>query len=214
MAPVAGIVLAGGRSSRMGAEKAALDWGGVPLLVHVVGRLAAAVDVSVLVVARPGQVLPALPAGVARIDDAVADQGPLRGLAGGLAAAGAAGAEIAIAVTVDAPFLAAAVVTALAAALAGDPAAEIAAIDTGRRTAPFPAAYRPGLAAAAHELLDAGERRARALVTAAPVHRIDATDLLAIPAVAAADPELRSLTDLDDPTTYTRLRPAGSAPRL
>ena len=34
-----GIVLAGGRSARMGRSKAALDIGGVPLLTRVVGRL-------------------------------------------------------------------------------------------------------------------------------------------------------------------------------
>ena len=38
MARAAGIVLAGGRSSRMGTPKAALEWHGSTLLRRVVGR--------------------------------------------------------------------------------------------------------------------------------------------------------------------------------
>ena len=38
MAQVAGIVLAGGRLSRMGTPKAALEWHGSTLLRRVVGR--------------------------------------------------------------------------------------------------------------------------------------------------------------------------------
>src|SRR5215213_7709623 len=64
MAEAAGIVLAGGRSSRMGTPKAALEWHGSTLLRRVVGVVARSVDGPVVVVRAPGQQLPALPGGV------------------------------------------------------------------------------------------------------------------------------------------------------
>lgn len=190
----------------MGSDKAWLPWGEGTLLGHVAERLAAGVDGPLIVVARAGQELPSLPPGAARVDDAVADEGPLRGLAGGLAAAAARGAEVAVAVTVDAPFLAPAVVAALARALGSDPGSEAAALCAGGRLPPFPAAYRCSLAAGAERLLADGERRARALLAAARVRRVTAAELLADPEVAAQDPRLRSLEDLDDPGAYERVR--------
>ena len=53
------IVLAGGRSERMGREKATLPFAGETLLAHVVRRVAPLV-LEVVVVGRPGQALPPL----------------------------------------------------------------------------------------------------------------------------------------------------------
>src|SRR3954470_493537 len=86
MAHAAGIVLAGGRSSRMGTPKAALEWHGSTLLRRVAGIVARAVDGPVVVVRAPGQALPSLPANVEVVDDAREGRGPLQGLASGLAA--------------------------------------------------------------------------------------------------------------------------------
>src|SRR3954468_23870491 len=86
MADAAGIVLAGGRSSRMGSPKAALEWHGSTLLRRVCGIVGRAVDGPVVVVRAPGQELPALPAAVEIVDDAREGRGPLQGLAAGLAA--------------------------------------------------------------------------------------------------------------------------------
>src|SRR4051794_41302643 len=86
MADAAGIVLAGGRSSRMGTPKAALTWHGSTLLGRVCGLVARAVAGPVVVVRAPGQPLPALPAGVQVVDDPVEGRGPLQGIVTGLAA--------------------------------------------------------------------------------------------------------------------------------
>jgi lysophospholipase L1-like esterase len=88
MADAAGIVLAGGRSSRMGRPKAALEWHGSTLLRRVCGIVGRAVDGPVLVVRAPGQELPELPDAVELVEDAREGRGPLQGLAAGLAAAG------------------------------------------------------------------------------------------------------------------------------
>jgi molybdopterin-guanine dinucleotide biosynthesis protein A len=88
MRGTAGIVLAGGRSSRMGTSKAALEWHGSTLLRHVTGIVGRAVDGPVIVVRAPGQVLPDLAVDVEIVDDASEGRGPLQGLAGGLRAIG------------------------------------------------------------------------------------------------------------------------------
>lgn len=83
MSPLGGVVLAGGRSSRMGTDKALLDWHGVPLIVHVVEAVRAAIDGPVVVVGAPGQNLP-----VDAIEDPVPYGGPVVGLKAGLEAVG------------------------------------------------------------------------------------------------------------------------------
>ena len=98
------VVLAGGRSSRMGTPKAALEWHGSTLLRRTVGILARATDGPVVVVRASGQDLPALPKETIVVDDPRDGKGPVQGIAAGLAAlAGQAGA--AFVTSTDLPFL-------------------------------------------------------------------------------------------------------------
>ena len=81
------IVLAGGRSVRMGADKASLVFQGESLLFRVVSRLAPQWG-SVLVVAAPNQELPPIPTGSVRVvRDEYPGKGPLSGIYTGLKAA-------------------------------------------------------------------------------------------------------------------------------
>jgi molybdenum cofactor guanylyltransferase len=84
MTDATAIVLAGGKSSRMGKPKALLPFDNEPLIVHVVATLRR-LFAEVVVVAAPGQELPAMPVTLAR--DAVAHQGPVGGIYYGLTAA-------------------------------------------------------------------------------------------------------------------------------
>ena len=81
MADCAAVLLAGGQSSRMGAPKAWLEFGGRPLLQHLVERLAE-VTPEVIVVAAPGQELPPTSARV--LYDESPGEGPVAGLVVGL----------------------------------------------------------------------------------------------------------------------------------
>lgn len=99
----AGIVLCGGRSTRMGQPKALLAWQGRTLIEHVVGCLAPCVDELLVVTSRTL----ALPEGVAAqgariVVDREPERGPLAALRDGLAAARA---ELAFVTATDAPFL-------------------------------------------------------------------------------------------------------------
>jgi molybdopterin-guanine dinucleotide biosynthesis protein A len=84
MTRVAAIVLAGGRSSRMGTSKALLHFDGEPLIVHIVETLQRLFP-EVVVVTAPGQDLPSM--AVTLVHDDVAYQGPVGGLCYGLKAA-------------------------------------------------------------------------------------------------------------------------------
>src|SRR3954464_10860020 len=85
MTRTGGIVLCGGRSSRMGKPKAWLPFGDELMLPRVVRILREVVE-EVVVVAAPGQEVPPLPGEVQIVRDEVEGRGPLGGLAAGLAA--------------------------------------------------------------------------------------------------------------------------------
>src|SRR3954452_13941182 len=80
-----GVVLCGGQSSRMGRPKAWLPFGGELMLPRVVRLLGEAVA-PLVVVAAPGQDVPALSEKLEIVRDPKQGPGPLQGLAAGLAA--------------------------------------------------------------------------------------------------------------------------------
>jgi molybdopterin-guanine dinucleotide biosynthesis protein A len=79
------LILCGGKSSRMGRDKATLPFGPELMLERVIRLLSEAVDPqSIVVVAAPDQRLPELPTTVAVARDTQEFRGPLQGLATGL----------------------------------------------------------------------------------------------------------------------------------
>ena len=79
----AGIILCGGRSTRMGRDKATLPFGPELMLQRVARLLGEAVE-QIVVVAAPGQELPPLPEAVHVVHDQREGRGPLEGIAAGL----------------------------------------------------------------------------------------------------------------------------------
>src|SRR5260221_8987436 len=139
MSSSSGIVLAGGRSSRMGTPRGALEGHGSPLLRRTVGILARVTDGRVLVVRAPGQALPDLPPQVDVVDDPREGLGPVQGLAAGLAAA-AGRADVAFVCSTDLPFLHPAFVRRGLRAVADE--ADVS-LPGGRRQPPPPGAAPP-----------------------------------------------------------------------
>src|SRR5258708_787593 len=80
---IGGIVLAGGRSQRMGVAKATLAFGPEMLLQRVV-RIVGEVALPIVVVGAQKQPLPTLPPNVSIAYDRQADRGPLEAIAAGL----------------------------------------------------------------------------------------------------------------------------------
>ena len=146
----AGIVLAGGRSSRMGTPKAWLDWHGATLLRRTCGIVARGAGGPVVVVRARGQELPELPGEVRVVEDAREGQGPLQGLLAGLEAVDD---ELAFVASTDMPFLHPRFVREVCAA-AHD--ADVAVPHIGGHRQPLAAAYRPALTPLVGELVGAG----------------------------------------------------------
>jgi molybdopterin-guanine dinucleotide biosynthesis protein A len=204
----AALVLAGGRSTRMGAPKATLEWHGSTLVRRAAGIVARAVDGPVVVVRAPGQALPALPAGVEVVQDAREGRGPLEALAAGLDAIGHRTQAVYV-TGVDAPLLHPAFVRRVLALLGPD--ADVALPHVRGFAQPLAAAYRTTVAAPLRALLsEDGQPGTGALMARCRVVRIDPAALLADPAVAALDPALHSLANLNERAEYdaARARPA------
>ncbi len=188
MRRTAGIVLAGGRSSRMGTPKAGLEWHGSTLVRHVAGVVGSAAG-PVVVVRAPGQELPTLPDGVRVVEDAREGRGPLEGLRAGLRGLEPA-VEAAYVAAVDLPFLTPEAVRRALAALAGG--ADAAVPRAGGRAHPLAAAYRATVLAVVDGLLAGGRARMGDLL-----ERLEITWL---------DEELEALRNLNTPADYARAR--------
>jgi molybdenum cofactor guanylyltransferase len=191
----AGIVLAGGRSSRMGRSKAWLDWHGTPLLTHVVETVRGVVE-PVVVVGAPDQDLPVT--GAEAVADPVEGRGPLQGIATGLAALGER-ADVAFVASVDLPLLHPAYVRRVL-DLLGDHDVLLPVVHGHHQ--PLAAAYRVGLAATVADMIAEGRSRPPDLFATVDVRRVEAAELLADPALAVADPELRSLVNVNTPSDW------------
>lgn len=189
----------------MGTPKAGLEWHGSTLLRRTVDVLARAAG-PVVVVRAPGQQLPELPALV--VQDAQEGLGPLQGLAVGLAAAAGLGATVAFVCSTDLPFLHPAYVRRVLAALDDD--TDVVLPVAGGYRQPLAAAYRTSLAAPCAVLIAHGRLKPAFLLAEVRTTVLDDAALLADPALAAADPGLTSVVNVNTPLEYAaaRARPA------
>lgn len=192
--PNGGIVLCGGRSSRMGRPKCWLPVADEPMLIRVV-RVVGAVAVPVVVVAAAGQELPLLPDGVAVVRDEAEGNGPIQGLAAGLAAL-ADRADAAVVVGCDSPLLTPDVLRRLI-ELRESAAACVPVVGDVPR--PLPGVYAVGVQADVRALLEAGQLRLGGLLERVPTRLVQPSEF------ADVDPSLDSLRNVNTPADYARL---------
>jgi len=183
------LILCGGRSVRMGRDKASLPFGAETLLQRVV-RLVAPLVEEIVVVAHAGQDLPALPADVRVVHDEVEDQGPLGGLQAGLRQATA---EALYTTGCDVPFLQPALVELLFGQL-GE--AQVAVASESGFTHPLAAVYRRTVLPVVERLLAEERRRPIFLYGEVDTVRVEEDTL------RRADPDLLSLANLNTPAAY------------
>ncbi|RFB80579.1 molybdenum cofactor guanylyltransferase MobA [Methylovirgula sp. 4M-Z18] len=112
---IIGVILAGGRSSRMGADKAFVTFNGRPLVEHVLARFAPQVADVVINANGDAARFAAYPHPV--LPDRLGANGPLCGVASGLNYAQQHNADAIVAVPVDGPLLPLDLVDRLTAAL-------------------------------------------------------------------------------------------------
>lgn len=198
----AGLVLAGGRSSRMGTSKACLEWHGSTLLRRVTGIVSRGVDGPVVVVRAPGQILPPLPEDIEVLDDPTEGRGPLQGIAVGLSAL-AGRAERAFVCSTDLPLLHPAFVRRVTRDGAG---VDVVLPVVGGHRQPLAACYRTALGEAATRLVATDRLRPAFLFEQSQVDELDDAALLADPVLRRADPELDSVAGVNSPQEYDRAR--------
>jgi molybdopterin-guanine dinucleotide biosynthesis protein A len=188
---VAGLLLTGGASRRMGTDKA---------LLEVDGRRLAERGASVLsAVCRPVLEVGPGVSGLPAVREDPPGEGPLAALGAGLAELdrlGHAGAVVALAV--DMPFVGAGLLR----LLAERPGPPTAVPVAGGQPQPLCARYGPGTLAAVVRLLDAGERSLRALLGAVEVGWVQPDEW-----EPAGGPD--AFRDLDTPEDLARLRHDG-----
>jgi molybdopterin-guanine dinucleotide biosynthesis protein A len=187
------IILCGGKSSRMGRDKATLPFGPELMLQRVVRLIGGEIRLeNLVVIAAPHQILPALPNEVLIVRDAKEYQGPLAGLATGLRAL-TERADAAYATACDVPLLVPAFVHRMFDLLG---AFDIAVPFDGQYHYPLAAVYRPGVLAYAEKLLDAQRMRPRFLFDEVSTREVPVDDLRAV------DPNLLTLENLNYEEDY------------
>jgi molybdopterin-guanine dinucleotide biosynthesis protein A len=162
---ITALVLAGGKSSRMGRDKTMLPLAGQTMLTRAC-EFGRAVCGTVLVAVGSADHFDALPDGCVAVCDAEPGLGPLAGLCAGLAAART---EFALVYAVDMPFLSAEAVQQLA---DGIGSADVCLFRSHGKVEPLFALYRCGCLPTAQACLFGGVRRMRDLI-----ERLDAVVL-------------------------------------
>lgn len=151
------LILAGGRSSRMGQDKALLPWGRETLLERAVRFWQRSGRVERVLVAEgtPGRLLP-LPPGAEPVADRVPDRGPMEGLVAGFLASGA---ELLYVSAVDLPNL-------RPQAILPPPEHDVSVYRRSGRPEPLFGVYRRSVLPAAQALLQQGNGKMSALLEA------------------------------------------------
>ena len=198
---IGGIVLCGGRSSRMGLAKATLPFG-PELMVQRVVRLLSQVVRPIVVVAAPGQELQPLPSEVIVARDERQGRGPLEGLLAGLLAIRSQ-VDAAYATSCDVPLLVPAFVEELIGRLRDFDA--VVAVEE-QFAHPLAALYRTSVVPHIEALLAKDRLRPAFLFERVKTCRVPVEELKLV------DPQLATLRNLNRPEDYREaLEQAGFA---
>ena len=162
-----GFILAGGQGSRMGADKAFLNFGGCTLLERAITVLRPVCDVAIV-----GD-----PARFSHYGNVIEDAYPGRGpLAGIHAALTDSSAELNLVLAVDMPLVSTDLLAFLFASAAST-SALVTVPHSARGFQPLCAVYRRPFAAVAEQALKAGQNRIDALFAHLPVRIIEESEL-------------------------------------
>jgi molybdopterin-guanine dinucleotide biosynthesis protein A len=180
------LILAGGRSRRMGRDKAALPVGDGTMIDHLVRRLSPVVDETIVAGGSNALRLD----GLRRIDDRYPGMGPLAGIHAGLLEAGR---PLVWVVGCDLPDVEPQLGRLLR-RRAVDCDAAVPRVDG--RPEGVCAVYRRSLAARLETLLRAGHRSVKAFLAGVKVCYVTPAELRSV------DPELRSFRNINTPADY------------
>ncbi len=200
------IILCGGKSTRMGRDKASLPFGEEQMLQRVARLVSQVIEPeNIVCVAADGQQLPVLAREIRVVRDRFSGRGPMEGLAAGIAALKNSATTI-YATSCDVPLLRPAWIDRLF-ELLGDH--DVVVPREGRFHHPLAAVYRSSVLPRIEELLVADQLR--------PVFLFDRCKTCEVPveALRDVDPQLQSLLNCNLPEDYqAALVAAGLGPEL
>jgi molybdopterin-guanine dinucleotide biosynthesis protein A len=185
-----GVVLCGGKSTRMGTSKALLPFGPETMLQRVV-RLLSGVVTPIVAVAAADQTLPHLPADVIITRDEREGRGPLEGLRAGLAAL-PEHVEKAYVTSCDVPLLVPAFVEQMLELSAGF---DVAVMEIDGFAHPLSAIYGRTVLPHVETLLSENRLRPLFLYDLVKTRRVS-------PGEMTSDPDLLTLRNLNTPQDY------------
>lgn len=154
---ITGIILAGGKSSRMGSEKGLVLLHNKPFIQYTIEALQPLVDEIIIISSNPDYDI----FGVKRIKDIIPDSGPIAGLHTGLTYSSTKNNLV---VSCDVPLLTTSLLKTLLLYARKD--YDIIQFEADRKTIPLIALYKKHCANKCEKLLITGERRLRKLVMA------------------------------------------------
>ena len=187
------IVLCGGKSSRMGQDKASLPFGPEIMLQRVVRIIGKVIDSSaIVVVAAPEQILPELPVAIIVTRDERPNRGPLEGIAMGIRSMPSE-VDAFYATSCDVPLMVPEFVARMFEWL-GD--YEIAVPFDGQYHHPLAAIYRPRILEVIESLVAVDRLRPRFLFDEVATVEVPAEELREV------DPTLSTLMNLNHPVDY------------
>ncbi|APZ96690.1 molybdenum cofactor guanylyltransferase [Fuerstiella marisgermanici] len=202
----AAIVLCGGRSQRMGTDKASIRLGDETFL-HRTCRVIDDVAAPVIVIANPTQALPTLPAQITVVLDKFPNEGPLGGLLTGLTflndqrkleAAETCGVFLS---GCDTPLVNANVIAEMQRRfLTLEPSVDALVVVHESRRQPLHAIYRRSIATQAAASFERGERSLQKLLQGLNVVEVPVSEL------AALDPDLLFLKNINTPEDLAAAR--------
>ncbi|MCL2437713.1 MAG: formate dehydrogenase accessory sulfurtransferase FdhD [Coriobacteriia bacterium] len=197
--PLTAVILAGGRSLRMGVDKTQVDLSGIPLLAHAVNRASSFADEVIIVTNRPDSIVTnAFQTKVKIITDKVAYQGPLGGL---VAALETAENNWVVALAADMPWVSTEVIAALWDAREADDSLDVVVPVSDRGPEPLLALYkRDSMLKEARKVLSSGKRR---IIAAYPELQVQEVSLESLQEV---DPHLISFYNVNTQTDLMAAR--------
>jgi molybdopterin-guanine dinucleotide biosynthesis protein A/molybdopterin converting factor small subunit len=181
------IILAGGKSSRMGRSKAQLLFDGKPLIIHIV-RTLERIFPDIVIVASPGQELP--PLSVKLVRDEIAYQGPVGGIYYGLKAASR---DVCFVTSCDVPFLNLPLISFLISQISDY---DVVVPYYQERFQPLHAVYRLSIAQLLQDQLERGELRPISLFNKVRTREVHEDE------IRVFDPEGLSFVNMNTPEDY------------
>lgn len=193
---VTAIVLAGGRSRRMGRDKAALVLGGRTLLQRAVDAAGSAAD-AIIVVGAPGRLLPAVTSSVPLVllADAEEGSGPLAGTVTGLRAVRTA---VAVVLACDMPFVTPSLLSLLASVVREGVSAAVPVVEGEPQ--PLCSAVRADALGALEAMLAGGARAASVLLDLPRARPVGPDEW------RRADPDGQSFVGVNTPEEWEQAR--------